>query len=125
LGRDHTQRFAHAPASADDFHVAVPRGLRLDQVFRLEETRTVSNDWVVRYDNRYLQIERQSHRPPARSTVTVCEAPTGQLEIRYRDRVMRWTESRRARAEVGRARGATTVGARGTTTPGTPPRPGG
>ncbi|MGH2399941.1 MAG: ISNCY family transposase [bacterium] len=89
---DHNRRFAQAPASADDFHVAVPRGVRLDQVFRLEEKRTVSNDWVVRYDNRYLQIERQSHRPPARSTVTVSEAPTGQLEIRYRDRVMRWTE---------------------------------
>jgi transposase len=89
---DHNRRFAQAPAAADDFHVAVPRGVRLDQVFRLEETRTVSNDWVVRYDNRYLQIERQSHRPPARSTVTVYEAPTGQLEIRYRDRVMRWTE---------------------------------
>jgi transposase len=89
---DHNRRFAQAPAAADDFHVAVPRGVRLDQVFRLEETRTVSNDWVVRYDNRYLQIERQSHRPPARSTVTVYEAPTGPLEIRYRDRVMRWTE---------------------------------
>jgi transposase len=89
---DHNRRFAHAPGSTDDFHVAVPRGTRLDQVFRLEETRTVSNDWVVRYDNRYLQIERQSHRPPARSTVTVYETATGQLEIRYRDRVMRWTE---------------------------------
>jgi transposase len=89
---DHNRRFAQAPAAADDFHVAVPRSVRLDQVFRLEEKRTVSNDWVVRYDNRYLQIERQSHRPPARSSVTVYEAPTGQLEIRYRDRVMRWTE---------------------------------
>jgi hypothetical protein len=89
---EHNRRFAQAPASADDFHVAVPRGVRLDQVFRLEDTRTVSNDWVVRYDNRYLQIERQSHRPPARSTVSVYEAPTGHLEIRYRDRVVRWTE---------------------------------
>jgi transposase/head-tail adaptor len=89
---DHNRRFAQAPASADDFHVAVSRGVRLDQVFRLEETRTVSNDWVVRYDNRSLQIERQSHRPPARSTVTVYEAATGQLEIQYRDRVMHWTE---------------------------------
>lgn len=89
---DHNRRFAQAPASADDFHVARPRGVRLDQVFRLEEHRTVSNDWVVRYDNRYLQIERQSHRPPAKSTVAVYEAATGELEIRYRDRVMRWTE---------------------------------
>jgi hypothetical protein len=68
--------------------------VQLDQVFRLEEKRTVSNDWVVRYDNRLLQLERQSGRPPARSTVLVYEAIDGQLEIRYRDRLMRWTEVR-------------------------------
>jgi transposase len=89
---DHNARFAQAPAASDDFHVARPRGLRLDTVFRLEEDRTVSNDWVVRYDNRFLQLERQSGHPPARSTVVVCESVEGHLEIRYRDRVMRWTE---------------------------------
>jgi len=89
---DHNARFAQAPASSDDFHVARPRGLRLDTVFRLEEDRTVSNDWVVRYDNRFLQLERQSGHAPARSKVVVCESVEGQLEIRYRDRVMRWTE---------------------------------
>jgi transposase len=89
---DHNRRFAQGPASTDDFHVAVPRAVQLDQVFRLEEKRTVSNDWVVRYDNRSLQIERQSGRPPARSTVLVYETSDGQLEIRYRGRIMRWTE---------------------------------
>jgi transposase len=89
---EHNRRFAQAPASEEDFHVAVPRGQRLDQIFRLQETRTVSNDWVVRYDNRLLQLERQSHHPPARSRVRVFEDVAGQLEIRYRDRVMRWTE---------------------------------
>lgn len=89
---DHNHRFAQAPASAEDFHVAAPGGRSLDAVFRLQETRTVANDWVVRYDNRFLQLERQSHRPPARSTVQVFEDAAGQLEIRYRDRVMRWTE---------------------------------
>jgi transposase len=89
---DHNRRFARPPGSADDFHVAVPRGVRLDQVFRLEETRTVANDWVVRYDNRLLQLERQSRLAPARSTVMVYEDRAGQIEIRYRDRVMRWTE---------------------------------
>jgi transposase/head-tail adaptor len=89
---DHNRRFAQAAASTDDFHVAGPRPVQLDQVFRLEEKRTVSNDWVVRYDNRSLQIERQSGRPPARSTVLVYEAIDGQIDIRYRDRPMRWTE---------------------------------
>jgi transposase len=89
---DHNQRFARSPASPDDFHVAIPRGVRLDAVFRLEDKCTVSNDWVVRYDNRYFQIERQSQRPPARAPVRVYEAVDGQIEIRYRDRVMRYQE---------------------------------
>jgi transposase len=89
---DHNHRFAQAPTSADDFHVARPRALRLDTVFRLQETRTVSNDWVVRYDNRLLQLERQSGLAPARSTVVVWESRDGRLDIRYRDRAMRWTE---------------------------------
>jgi transposase len=89
---DHNERFAQAPASSDDFHVARPRGLRLDTVFRLEEDRTVSNDWVVRYDNRLFQLERQSRQAPARSTVRVCEDAAGGIEIRYRDHVMRATE---------------------------------
>jgi transposase len=89
---DHNARFARPPASSDDFHVSIPRGVRLDAVFRLEQTRTVSNDWVVRYDNRYFQLERQSQQPPARSTVQVLEDAAGEIEIRYRDRRMRWTE---------------------------------
>jgi transposase len=89
---EHNRRFAQVPASAEDFHVAAPRGLQLTRVFRLEEKRTVSNDWVVRYDNRLFQLERQSGRPPARSTVLVYEASDGAIEIRYRDRAMRWTE---------------------------------
>jgi hypothetical protein len=89
---DHNDRFAGPPTSPDDFHRAVPRRLSLDHVFRLEETRTVSNDWVVRYANRHLQLERQSPLPPARSTVQVCEDVGGHIDIRYRDRSIRWTE---------------------------------
>jgi transposase len=89
---DFNARFARPPAAADDYHVARPHRRQLDMVFRLEEKRTVSNDWVVRYANRLLQLERQSGQAPARSSVVVCEGGDGGLEIRYRDRVMRWTE---------------------------------
>ena len=68
----------HAPASAEDFHRRVPSRTTLDTVFQLEETRVLSNDWVIRYDTRYLQVARQSHQAPARSTVLVREAVTGQ-----------------------------------------------
>src|SRR5262245_33983603 len=122
---EHNRRSARPPASPDDFHVAIPRGLRLERVFRLEETRTVSNDWVVRYANRFFQIERQSQRPPARATVRVCEAVDGQIEIRYRDRGIRYqelsAESRPAQRATAPAAYHPPVTAP-TVTPSTPPQ---
>ena len=47
---------------------------------------------MVRYDTRYFQVARQSHLPPARSTVLVRENASGAIEIRYRERLMQWTE---------------------------------
>jgi hypothetical protein len=89
---DHNARFAQAPASAEDFHRRVPSRTTLDRVFQLEEDRVLSNDWVVRYDTRYFQVARQSGLAPARSTVLVREAQDGAIELRYRGRLMRWTE---------------------------------
>jgi hypothetical protein len=89
---EHNARFAQAPASAEDFHRRTPSRVALDRALQLEETRVLSNDWVIRYATRYLQVARQSHLAPARSTVVVREAVTGAIEIRYRGRLMRWTE---------------------------------
>jgi hypothetical protein len=52
----------------------------------------LSNDWVIRYATRYLQVARQSHQAPARSTVLVRENAAGAIELRYRGRLVRWTE---------------------------------
>jgi transposase len=89
---DHNARFAQAPASPEDFHRRTPSRITLDRVLQLEETRVLSNDWVVRYATRSFQVARQSHQAPARSTVLVRENASGAIEIRYRDRLMRWTE---------------------------------
>jgi hypothetical protein len=83
---------AQAPAAAADFHRRCPAATRLDRVFRLEATRTIGHDWVVRYHNRALQLARQSGYAPARSTVTVCEWPDGRLAVEYRGRTVSWTE---------------------------------
>src|SRR2546425_9674035 len=80
------------PASTDDFHRRTPSRVTLDRVLQLEETRVLSNDWVIRYDTRCLQVARQSHQAPARSTVLVRENASGAIEIRYRGRLMQWTE---------------------------------
>jgi transposase len=89
---EHNARFARAPASAEDFHRRTPSRVALDRVFQLEDTRVLSNDWVIRYDTRYLQVAPQSHQAPARSTVLVRENAGGTIEIRYRGHLMRWAE---------------------------------
>jgi transposase len=101
----HNARFSHPPASPEDFHTPVPPAVDLAQVFRLETTRTVNHDWVVRYDNRLLQLERQGRfYPPAHSTVLVCEYEDGHLEVWYRERRVPWTEiTGTARRHPGRS----------------------
>ena len=89
---EHNARFAQPPASLEDCHRRRPSTRVLDRVFVVQETRTLSNDWVVRYHNRLLQLARISSRMPARSTVQVCEARDGAITIRYRDRVVPWRE---------------------------------
>jgi transposase len=89
---EHNRRFARAAASSEDFHAPLPATLSLDSVFRLEDTRVLSNDWVVRYHNRYLQLDRQSAHAPARSQVTIAEWRDGRLAIEYRGFPVKWRE---------------------------------
>ena len=92
----HNRRFAVPPASPDDFHRAVPPRLSLAQVFRLEEPRTVSNDWAcampiatcswsgrVRCRQRAAP-SRCSRMPPGRSRFATAIAACAGLKLRCR-----------------------------------------
>ena len=77
---DHNERFAREPAAPQDYHRKAPSARELEQVFCLETGRSISNDWVVRYDNRYFQLERSSDYPPRQAKVTVCEWGDGRID---------------------------------------------
>ena len=82
---EHNRRYARPAAEAADYHRRRPTARQLDAVFWLEEERVVSEDWVVRYHNRVLQLERQSqHWAPARSRVLVRENEAGEVAMDYR-----------------------------------------
>ena len=83
---DHNARFACEPAEPQDYHRKAPRARDLEQVFCLETERSISNDWVVRYENRYFQLERTSDYPPRQAKVTLCEWEQGRIEIRYKSK---------------------------------------
>ena len=84
---EHNRRFARAPSRPEDYHGRKPSGRELDQAFRLETVRTISSDWVVRYDSRFLQLLPGKHQhAPAKDRVKVYESRKGELTIEYRGR---------------------------------------
>ena len=89
---DHNRRFGRQPASGEDYHRRKPSKAELDAIFRIEEQRVISNDWVVQYQGRFLQIERESRYAPAGGKVIVSEGREGGLQIGYRDRQVKWRE---------------------------------
>src|SRR5437879_868047 len=90
---EHNRRFARTPARLEDYHRRAPRATELDRIFRLESERTISEDWVVRYDNRFFQLEPPSrHYAPAQGKVLVCEGQHGRIAIEYQGRALRWQE---------------------------------
>jgi helix-turn-helix protein len=97
---EHNRRFARAARRPEDYHRRAPREAELDKIFRLESVRTISDDWVVRYANRFFQLEAQSqHYAPAKAQVVVREAQDGSLAIEYRGQGLRWQEIEPPRGE--------------------------
>jgi transposase len=91
--REHNQRFARPAARPEDYHRRAPCTRELERIFRLETERVISDDWVVRYGNRFFQLEPQSRNyAPARGQVVVCEWPKGRVDIEYRGRAVPWRE---------------------------------
>lgn len=66
------QRFACLPMSEDDAHRPLTPDVILADIFCMEITRVVRNDWTFRHDNHCYQIYKTSQasvRPKARITV--------------------------------------------------------
>ncbi len=87
---EHNRRFAVTAAEPQDYHRARPRKAVLEEALRLETERTLGQDWVVRHDNRFYQVARESGYAPALAKVVVCEWEDGRLEIRYRGKSLRF-----------------------------------
>ena len=90
---EHNRRFSRPAADPQDYHRRKPSQRELREAFRLEEERTLSNDWVVRYDNRLFQVQSKSRKHAlAHAKVTVCEWQDGAIELRYRGHKLVWKE---------------------------------
>jgi transposase len=90
----HNAKYAVAAREKADFHLRVPPRFDYNQVFCLEEERTVSADWVVQYGKRWLQIERdgQKVRVDPGASVTVRQHRDGSLSLWWKGSRLRWHE---------------------------------
>jgi hypothetical protein len=102
---EHNRRYARPAMAKADYHRRRPTARQLDEVFWLEEERVVSEDWVVRYKNRLLQLERHSqHWAPAKSRVLVRENEAGEVIIHYRGQRLGFRELKAASTALGEGR---------------------
>ena len=89
----HNRRFAGPPAQPEDYHTHQRSARELRQIFRLENERSISQDWVVRHQGRWLQLHPAARRyGPTQSKALVCECQDGSTELYYRGERIRFAE---------------------------------
>jgi hypothetical protein len=73
--------------SCPDFHRRLAKRLDLRWIFCLEAERVVSNDRVIRFENRFLQLQpKRNQGLGAGARVIVQQAREGELRVVYQDR---------------------------------------
>ncbi len=83
---EHNERFACEPTVGADFHQALPRGTELRRVFCFEYDRVVSNERVVRFENRCLQLKpKRNQGVGAGARVTVQQWRDQSLQVRFEE----------------------------------------
>lgn len=81
----HNRRFARPATQPEDYHQGRPSARELQQIFRLESERVISNDWVIRHAGRCWQLRPGARRyGPTKSKALVCEYEDGRVEVYYR-----------------------------------------
>jgi len=90
---EHNRRFARPAARTEDYHGRKPTARELRQIFRLETERSISNDWVIRHEGRWLQLQPGQRRyGPTKSKALVCEWEDGTRAVYYRGERLAFTE---------------------------------
>lgn len=95
LGRlvpDHNRRFARPPRRAADQHRPLGPGHRLESILSVQAERVVSNDYVVRFENRFYQLLKPVYPGERGGRVVLERRPGGALAIRFAGHYLSYRE---------------------------------
>lgn len=77
------RKFAIQAREAADYH-RNSKGYDLASIFCIEEDRTLTDDWIVRFNNDFYQLQRQSNASPTSKKVKVRQYLNGEIRFSYR-----------------------------------------
>jgi hypothetical protein len=83
-------KFAVAPRSAVDFHRSA-KGYDLASIFCIEEERSLTADWIVRFENQFYQLHPLRKTLAARGKVKVRRYLNGELHFCHGERELTYT----------------------------------
>jgi len=85
------RKFKVEPASRIDYHRST-EGVDLAAIFCIEEEREVSEDWIVRFENRFFQLTPPHKRMRGRGKSLVQRRLDGSLNFEYQGRYLGFVE---------------------------------
>lgn len=89
---DHNRRFAKPARSPGDAHRRLGSEHRLEPILSIQHPRVVSNDYVVRWANRFYQLRPPVYPGERGGRVVVEERLDGSVAIRFGKRYLKYEE---------------------------------
>ncbi|MDX2347121.1 MAG: ISNCY family transposase [Legionella sp.] len=85
------RKFMKSPQSLEDAHVDLTRGQCLKDILCWEYTRTVHNDWTIRFENQRLQIPKSARYIRPKHKLSVKKDLNGKLTLWYKEKRVPYT----------------------------------
>jgi transposase-like protein len=85
-----SEKFAVLPRATADYHRSA-KGYDLAAIFCIAEARSLSTDWIVRFENQFFQLQPPRKTLPGRGKVLVQRYLDGSLHFRQGDKELAYT----------------------------------
>jgi hypothetical protein len=84
------EKFAVTARAKANYHRSA-KGHELPAIFCIEEQRSLTADWIVRFENQYYQVQPARKNQSARGKILVQRYLDGSLHFRYQERELSYT----------------------------------
>lgn len=88
----HNRRFAQAAQDSRDAHRGLEGAFDLAAILSIQEQRVVSNDYVVRFENRLYQLLKPIYPGQRGGKVIIERRLDGSMAIRFKDNYLKYKE---------------------------------